>query len=122
MIKIAVFLPIGIYERGCSSMKNHIHQQLNDIVKNYFLCKKQFSIMSFSSGQINYSNPYYIYYRDVEIALQKLEDEERLIIKNDYFNDVPRLWWRKFFSHEEYSLFKRAAIKNFVRLFHEIHY
>lgn len=102
-------------------MNNNDYVQLEEIVKNYFLCKNQFTILSFSSGKINYSNPYYIYYRDVELALNKLKEEERLIIKNDFFNSVSADWWRRFFTLEEYFVRKSDAISRFVRAFNEIH-
>ena len=104
-----------------TAMNKHINLQLSEIVSNYFLCKNQFTILSFSSGKINYSNPYYIYYRDVELALNRLQDEERIIIKNDYFNNVTGHWWRRFFTIDEYNAHKRRAIRNFVRNFYEIH-
>ena len=58
---------------------------IKEFVKGYFVSKKQCENMSFSSGSINYSNPYYIYYRNVELAFMKLDEDEKLIINNDYF-------------------------------------
>ena len=102
-------------------MKLKSYKQLDEIVTNYFVYKEKFKVLSFSSGQLDFSNPYYIYYRDVELALSRLDDNQKLIIKNDYFELYDRMWWKLIFTKTEYVREKRKAIRNFVRYFYEIH-
>ena len=94
---------------------------IKDIVKAYFISKKQCNIMAFSSGDIDYSNPYYKYYHDVEKAFDRLNDDEKLVINNDYFFNDYYGWWKYLFTERAYLSLKKRAEKHFLRYFYEIH-
>ena len=102
-------------------MKSYQKQKMNEIATYYFIYKNHFNVMSFSSGEYDYESPYYQYYRDVEIVFSHLNDDERLIIVNDFFESAPIEWWKKIYKKNEYLNQKRKAINHFLRLFDEIH-
>ena len=100
-------------------MKSCQSKKMNEIATYYFIYKNQFNLMSFSSGDYDYSNPYYQYYRDVEIAFSHLNEDEKLIVMNDYFESVSTDWWKKVYTKKEYLLFKNKAVEKFLRYFDE---
>ena len=93
--------------------------EIEEIAKRYFVSKNQFNLEGFSSGEIDYDNPFYIYCHSVEIAFQKLDYDERLIINNDFFYNAYFGWWKIVFTKTEYQKIKRTAIKKFLRYFNE---
>ena len=96
-------------------------QKMEEIVLRYFVFKNQFNVMAFSSGDYDYSHPYYQYYRDVELAINRLNSEEKLIISNDFFVNSPSKWWKEVYTKEDYVRYKAKAITNFLRYFDENH-
>lgn len=98
-----------------------IEKQMDDIIKKYFVSRKQFNLIRFSSGEEDYTNPYYVYYRNVEIAFSKLDETEKLIINNDYFLNDYYGWWELLFSKKTYLKNKKLAVKKFLRLVYESH-
>ena len=92
---------------------------IKEIVRGYFVSKKQCTIMSFSSGHIDYSNPYYIYYHSVEVAFMKLNEDEKLVINNDYFYNDYFGWWKYYYTERQYLQLKKKAEKNFLRNYYE---
>lgn len=97
-----------------------IEKRMSDIINKYFISRKQFNLLSFTSGEIDYTNPYYVYYRNVEIAFSKLNNEEKMIINNDYFLNDYYGWWTTFFNKETYEKNKKQAVKKFLRFLYEI--
>ena len=97
----------------------NIEKQINEITYKYFVSRKQYNLMSFSSGEDDYFNPYYVYYRNVEIAFSKLNETEQLIINNDYFYNDYYDWWKLLFPKKKYQKMKREAVRKFVRLVYE---
>ena len=103
-------------------MGKKIKQSIQEIVKFYFVCRNQYSRTCFSSGQADYTNPFYVYYRDVEIALSLISPEDRYIIESEFFSlKRNENWWKKQYSANAFSKKKDKAFKNFVRVFYEIH-
>ena len=98
--------------------KNQI-KRMNEIATYYFIYKNHFNILSFSSGDYDYSDPYYQYYRDVEIAFSQLTEEEKLIIINEFFDSPSVNWWKNIYSRKEFLANKNKAVENFLRYFHE---
>ena len=94
-------------------------KQMNEIATYYFIYKNHFNILSFSSGDYDYSDPYYQYYRDVEIAFSQLSEEEKLIIINEFFDSAPANWWKNIYSRKDFLIIKNRAMQNFLRYFHE---
>lgn len=97
--------------------KNQI-KRMNEIATYYFIYKNHFNILSFSSGDYDYSDPYYQYYRDVEIAFSQLSEEEKLIIINEFFDSPSVNWWKNIYSRKEFLINKNKAVENFLRYFH----
>ena len=94
-------------------------KQMNEIATYYFIYKNHFNVLSFSNGDYDYSDPYYQYYRDVEIAFSRLEEEEKLIIINEFFDSPPVNWWKKIYAkRKEYLASRNRAVENFLKLFH----
>lgn len=100
-------------------MKSYQLKKMNEIATYYFIYKNHFNLLSFSSGDYDYSNPYYQYYRDVEIAFSQLDEEEKMIIINEFFETPPVDWWKKLYSRKEYLAMKNKAVERFLRYFHE---
>lgn len=93
-------------------------KQMNEIATYYFIYKNHFNVLSFSSGEYDYSDPYYQYYRDVELAFSHLSSEEKNIIINEYFDTAPTDWWKTIYSKKEFMNCRRKAVENFLRYFH----
>ena len=102
-------------------MERKSHLLINSIITNYFISKNRFNIVCLSSNECDYKNPFYIFYRDVEIALSLLNQEEKMIIENEYFLHLSDSWWKPYFKEKTFLHKKEKAIGKFVRLFHEIH-
>ena len=102
-------------------MESKFVKLATSIIENYFICREALVTSSLSSGEIDYGNPFYVYYRDVNITYMKLNDDERLIIKNEFINPQNSKWWKDLYLAKEYRAIRRKAIANFVRLFYEIH-
>ena len=102
-------------------MSTKYERLINEIINNYFLCKNQFRLISFSKGHTDYDNPYYLYYRDVELAFLSLNEGERLIIKNDFLCPKKADWWTTYFDSAVYRFYRMIAVEKFVRAFYEIH-
>ena len=100
-------------------MKSYQSKKMNEIATYYFIYKNQFNLLSFSSGDYDYSDPYYQYYRDVEIAFSHLDEEEKLVIVNEFFETPPTDWWKKIYSRKEYLSIKNKAVEHFLRYFNE---
>ena len=102
-------------------MKTNSLISIKNISKLYFVSRNQFNLLSLSNGSFDYHSPFYLFYRDVEIALSLLEQEEKLIIQNEFFMKSNLNWWEEFFDKKEYMKKRDQAILKFVRYFHEIH-
>jgi len=100
-------------------MNSSQSKQMNEIATYYFIYKNHFNVLSFSSGEYDYSDPYYQYYRDVELAFSHLNNEEKNIIINEYFDTAPIDWWKTIYSRKEFLCCRRKAVENFLRYFHE---
>ena len=99
-----------------------ISNAIEDIAKNYFICKNHFRLQTFSSGKPDFRSPYYKYYRDVEMSINHLISEEQLIIRYGFFMP-PRntLWNLLYVDDEHFRELKSRAMKNFLRFFNENH-
>ena len=102
-------------------MEQKMITQIKEIINNYFICKNQYALSKFSSGMEDYSNPYYLYIRDVELALFSLNYDERNIVSNDFFYSCRSSWWKEQYEKREYLQIKKDAVSKFVRNFYEIH-
>ena len=100
-------------------MNSSQSKQMNEIATYYFIYKNHFNELSFSSGEYDYSYPYYQYYRDVELAFLHLNNEEKNIIINEYFEITPSDWWKAIYSRKEFINFRNKAVENFLRYFNE---
>ena len=61
---------------------------------------------------------YATYVGRVEESYRELEENQKLIVNNDFFyqNSYP-YWWESYFSKSTYYRTKRAAMKKFLRKF-----
>ena len=66
-------------------MDTKIEKRLLKIVNDYFICKNHFRLLTFSNGHPDYDSPFYQYYRDVELTFLKLDKDEQIIIRYEYF-------------------------------------
>ena len=94
--------------------------EIEEIAKRYFLSKNQYKVESFSSGKEDYFNPYYQYYRNIEIAFSKLDEDSKLIINNDYFYNSYFGWWKVIFTEREYLSKKKKAKREFIKYVNQI--
>ena len=90
--------------------------EVQEIVKCYFTSKKQCMLTGFSSGEEDLYNPYYQFYKRVELAFSKLCYDEKLIINNDFFYNDYYGWWKIVFTKTEYLRKRRMAVRHFRRL------
>lgn len=103
-------------------MKATILKELQCIIDKYFICKKQFNNLCFSSGERNYSSPFYIYYRDVELAYYSLNSVERYLFDNEFFYKTKKKWWTQFYNIVSYKRQKEIVSQKFLNKFYELHY
>lgn len=102
-------------------METNTEKRLLQIVSDYFICKNEFRLLTISSGFLDYDSPFYRYYRDVERTFQKLDKDEQLIIRNEYFFHHKPGWWKALFDNSSFRRIKQRAVSKFVRFFYEIH-
>jgi len=50
----------------------------------------------------------------VELALKRLLEDERRIIRNDYFFDQTNNWWCTYYSRSLYYRIKKQALNQFI--------
>ena len=100
-------------------MKSYQLKKMNEIATYYFIYKNQFNVLSFSSGDYDYSSPYYQYYRNVEIAFSHLDEDEKLIVINEFFESTRADWWKKHYTRKEFIVNKNKAVEHFLRYFNE---
>ena len=98
-----------------------IKSKVKTIIENYFLCKEQAHMICFSNGQVNRENPFYIFYRDVEIAYYSLNNKEKFYFDNELLTKRTPKWWEPFYTKEEYEEIEKHALRNFMNKFNEIH-
>ena len=98
-----------------------IEQRLLNIVNDYFACKNNFRILTFSSGSPDYDSPFYRYYRDVEITFLKLNKDEQMVLRYEYFYRHFDGWWKSMFDYESFFKLRESAVYKFVRYFDENH-
>ena len=110
---------IGPLKIGGDSMATNYEEDVQEIVKCYFTSKKQCMLTGLSNGEEDYYNPYFQFYRRVEVAFSKLNYDEKLIINNDFFYNDYYGWWKIVFSKTEYLRKRRSAIRNFRRHVYE---
>ena len=102
-------------------MNKMIEQRLLGIVEDYFACKNHFRLLTFSNGRPDYSSPFYRFYRDVELTFQRLDKDEQIVIRYEYFYHRNSNWWKSLFDLNTFLFVKDKAVNKFVRLFDEIH-
>lgn len=103
-------------------MRQKLNETIRNIANGYRVSKKVLrDNVSFSSDDINYQNPWYMFYRDCEIAFSKLDDDEKFVISYEYFAPLKSGWWKKFYIKKDFMRISRSAVRKFVRYFYEIH-
>ena len=102
-------------------MDTKIEKRLLKIVNDYFICKNHFRLLTFSNGHPDYDSPFYQYYRDVELTFLKLDKDEQIIIRYEYFFHPESDWWKPLFDINTFLRIRKRAIHKFVRYFDEIH-
>ncbi len=95
--------------------------EIIEISKTYFLVLKKINANFFSSGDVDETSPFYLYYLDVEKTFSELKSEYKRIINNEYFYQAFSNWWISDYTPQEFKKAKRLAIKSFLEVFHEIH-
>ena len=102
-------------------MQKNIEQRLMMIVEDYFACKNHFRLLTFSNGKPDYNSPFYRFYRNVEITFQRLDKDEQVVIRYEYFYHRKPDWWKSIFDIHTFQFVKEKAVYKFVRFFDEIH-
>ena len=59
-------------------MEEKIYKQMEEIVMRYFINKNQFRLSSYRDEN-DYLDPHYLYYRDVELTYNRLDEEEKIL-------------------------------------------
>ena len=98
-----------------------LETSIKEIARFYFIALKNIQDESISSNEIDVFSPFYKYYADVEEAFSRLDKEKKRLITNEYFYDAYSNWWKKEYRKTRFLLLRKAAIKEFVEAFYEIH-
>ncbi len=96
--------------------------RLSQIAARYLLCKEWLKKKDgkVSSGEKDTEVHYATYASRVESSYKSLDDNEQLIINNDFFyqNAYP-FWWEQFFAQSTYYRVKKLAMKKFLKNFRD---
>lgn len=103
-------------------MKTSDLKTIKNIFTTYFACKASAKFIAFGEDDGYLNNPYYQYYRDVEVTYYSLKKSERFFIDNEFLYKTDNYWWKGKYNGKDYVRYKKTLIKKFVRLFNEIHY
>ena len=94
--------------------------RLSQIAARYLLCKDWLKKKDgrVSCGEKDTEVHYATYVGRVEESYRDLEENQKLIVNNDFFyqNSYP-YWWESYFSKSTYYRIKRTAMKKFLRKF-----
>lgn len=94
--------------------------KISQIAARYLLCKEWLRKKEgmVSSGEKDTESHYSTYVERVESAFNDLEENQKLIINNDFFfqNAYP-FWWETYFSKSSYYRIKKRGMKEFLRIF-----
>jgi len=52
----------------------------------------------------------------VDGILKMMNEDERVILENEYIKDYPRNWWQNYYSKSRYYRIKSKALRSFIRL------
>lgn len=102
-------------------MKLTCDKKMIEVFKTYFVCRNSCTFMPFSEDYESVVNPFYIYYRDVEIAYYSLTKEEREIVRNEYLTPASASWWRSKYDFKQFEIIKEQVCGRFLTKFNEIH-
>lgn len=94
--------------------------RVSQIAARYLLCKEWLKKKDgkVSSGEKDTEVHYATYVERVESSYKSLEDNQRLIINNDFFfQNAYRFWWETYFAKSSYYRIKKTAMKMFLRNF-----
>ena len=94
---------------------------IKEIASIYFTALAQIRKEMISSGEEDYYSPFVKYYHDVEEAFSRLDKEKKTIVNNEYFYQSYNGWWINKYKPRVFNKLKKAAIKEFVEAFYEIH-
>lgn len=94
---------------------------IKEIANTYFIVLREIRKEKISSGEEDYYSPFLKYYRDVEEAFSRLDREKKTIVNNEYFYQSYNGWWTNKYKPRVFNKIKKAAIKEFVEAFYEIH-
>ena len=94
--------------------------RISQVTARYLLCidwlkKKEGKV---SSGEKDTEVHFATYVARVEESLAALDENQRLILNNDFFfqNEYP-FWWESYFAKSTYYRIKKVAMRNFLRNF-----
>ncbi|MCQ2086942.1 MAG: hypothetical protein MJZ37_02570 [Bacilli bacterium] len=94
--------------------------KISQIAARYLLCqewlrKKEGRV---SSGEKDTESHYATYVARVENSYKELDENQKLIVNNDFFyqNSYP-FWWETYFSKSSYYRIKKIAMSKFLRNF-----
>lgn len=93
-----------------------LEEKMIAIAHNYFLARrylKYFDAISEDNFAILCS-----YISKVKRAFQKLNDDEKSFINNEYFYEAPFDWWKSIYSSNAYCRLKKSSIIHFLEVFH----
>lgn len=94
--------------------------KLSQIAARYLLCKDWLKKKEgkISNGEKDTEVHYATYVARVEDSYGGLEENQKLIVNNDFFyqNSFP-FWWESYFAKSSYYRIKKAAMMKFLRNF-----
>lgn len=94
--------------------------EVEKIALLYFSSKKQIrdnQIYSFSSGNQDTSNPFYLLISKVEHAFEELDNVEKVFINNDFFHECYPFWWETIYPKCTYYRYKIKAMIHFLKAY-----
>ena len=94
---------------------------ISEIAKSYQISRNMITISEnkVSSREFDFLDPYYLYVNRVNTSFFKLENSDKEILYNEFFNPSEEFWWKTVYNKRHFYSTKVKAMKNFLRVFND---
>lgn len=99
-------------------------KKFEKIIKDYIRAKKTIVLIEDGYGDLiekdqanDFERTMRFIKKNVEITLQLLDDEARLILENEFLSPKKDAWWSKDYSKSTFYRYRSKAIADFIELY-----
>lgn len=99
-------------------------KKFENIIKEYVRAKKSILLIEEGYGDLiekektqDYERKMRFIKKNVEITLQLLDEEERMILENEFILQASTNWWHEMYSKSTFYRYRSNAIAAFIDLY-----